>query len=68
MKFSLEIDSEDAAMVDDAAGEVCRILHIVSGKVESGWRDGMIWDSNGNRCGTWTMDEPTDLDAEEGDE
>lgn len=66
MKFSLEIDSENAAMVDDAAGEVQRILRIVSGKVESGQRDGMIWDSNGNRCGTWTMEAPEPED-EEGD-
>lgn len=60
MKFSLQIDSNDAAMADDGAGEVCRILRAVARKVESGLHDstGTLRDSNGNRCGTWTMEEP----------
>lgn len=56
MKFSIEIDSRDAAMVEDGAGEVCRILRVVRERIYNGARDGILRDVNGNKAGTWAMD------------
>lgn len=59
MKFSLEIDSRDAAMIEDGAGEVCRLLRAVARKIESGLHDGygILRDVNGNKAGEWHIDD-----------
>lgn len=59
MKFTLEIDSRDAAMVEDGAGEVCRLLRDVARKIESGLHDGysILRDVNGNKAGEWRIDD-----------
>lgn len=58
MKFSLEIDSNNAAMVEDGAGEVCRILRVIRERIYNGARDGILRDVNGNQVGSWAMEEP----------
>ena len=63
MKFSLEIDSNDAAMAEDGAGETAGLLRRAAAMIECGFRDGILRDFNGNKVGTWYMEEP-----EEGDE
>lgn len=55
MRFRLNVESENAAMVDDAAGEVARMLREVATRVEDGAEAGALLDSNGNRVGGWRL-------------
>ena len=70
-EFSLTFRMNNAAFVDDPAGEVARILREVAGNVERG--EGFtigenemrpIRDSNGNRVGEYCAD-LVDLDGED---
>lgn len=51
--FRLRIKTDDAAINQDPSLEVSTILHEVAAKVEQGYRDGYIMDSNGNSVGSW---------------
>lgn len=54
MKFTVEIDCNNAAFVDHphgAGGEVARLLRVVAEAVERGTRGAPLYDENGNRCG-----------------
>ena len=67
-EFTLTFDMGNAAFDDGNAPEECaRILRIVAGKVSSGQEVGMIWDSNGNRVGTWSAEFPESDDETEED-
>lgn len=54
--FSIELNSGNAALVDDPQGEVCRILEDIRTKIRQGRTDGPIGDMNGNKVGTWLLD------------
>lgn len=51
----LKFDTGNAAFVDDLHGEVARILGGVATAVANGYRGGLIFDSNGNRVGEWSL-------------
>lgn len=56
MKFTLEINSDNAAFADDPAGEIARILRAVAQTVERGREEGPAVDVNGNRVGVWRIE------------
>ena len=53
--FTIRFGIENAAFVDDQAGEVARILRKVADEVRVD-SEGGIFDLNGNHVGTWSMD------------
>ncbi len=56
MKFTLKIESDNAAMVDNPQEGVARILESVARLVHEGeYYSGTVHDSNGNTVGTWAM-------------
>jgi hypothetical protein len=65
-EFTMTFDTGNAAF-DDGNGpaEAARALRIIAGKVESGQDEGMIWDSNGNRIGSWAVEYPEQDDDDE---
>lgn len=58
-QFTCTFDTGNAAF-DNGNGpeEAARALRIIAGKVSSGQDGGMIWDSNGNRIGEWSVEYP----------
>jgi hypothetical protein len=66
MELKLQFDTDNAAF-DNGNGpeEAARALRIVAGKVSSGQDEGCIWDSNGNRIGSWYVEFPEPDDAED---
>lgn len=58
MKFTLNIDSDNAALVDDASGEVARMLVRTTQLVREGRTEGALLDINGNTVGSWGFDLP----------
>lgn len=72
MKFTLTIDCDNAAFQpvhDDASeperyehalGEVLEILSELNANGLHGQRSGFLRDSNGNRCGQWSLSESED--------
>ena len=46
---------DNAAFVDDFAGEVNAILESVSQQIRQGQREGILRDSNGNKVGSFTI-------------
>lgn len=57
MKFTLEVESGDAAFVQAGARhETARILREVANAVEEGYNEFTLRDINGNRVGTATLD------------
>lgn len=54
MKFTLEMNVDNAAFAEDRAGEVGRCLQQVARNVARGTAPSQaIYDSNGNRIGEW---------------
>lgn len=62
VRFSMEIESGNAAFTEDAPGEVCRILEHVKTAVELNACGGVLHDINGNSVGTWSFDNETEED------
>ena len=61
MKMSLHIDSENAAFTGlGARSEVSRLLMQVAIRVDQGRDGGHLLDVNGNKCGTWDLEESTE--------
>lgn len=61
MKFELKIESGNAAFSGHAAHpEVERLLRSVADEVALGNDGGPLMESNGNRCGSWFMDDEAD--------
>lgn len=57
-KFRMEFNVDNAAF--DEGGrvhETARILREVAGRLESGDLDGVVRDGNGNRTGSYSLDE-----------
>jgi len=59
MKFTIEIESNDDAFVEDPKGEVFRLLKLVSENIYCGAVSRVLHDINGHRCGQWSMTEET---------
>ena len=64
MRFVLSFDMDNAVFDggDNAADEVVQILHTLADSIDaSGTTDGSrgsgVWDSNGNRIGSWEVTE-----------
>lgn len=56
--FRCEFSTTNAAFEDAPASETARILREIAGKIATGESfDGVIFDANGNRVGSWSMDE-----------
>lgn len=56
--FRLEIATDNDAFTDDnARAEVARILRRLADNVEAGATDGHVRDVNGNRVGTWVLEQ-----------
>lgn len=56
MKFSLEFEMDNEAFADFPQGEAKWILGQVIEKLGSGFRAGLVHDSNGNKVGKWLID------------
>lgn len=56
MKFTLKIESDNAAMVDNTRAEVARILEEVARRVYEGVAVGSVRDANGNKVGSFVLD------------
>ena len=53
MKVQIEIQSDSAAFDQDSNGEVARILQRIATSFQNGQgSDQMLWDINGNICGS----------------
>lgn len=57
MKFTLAIESSNAAFTDDAAMEVSRILWEVRDALDKGEDSGVVRDINGNKVGSFELEE-----------
>lgn len=55
-KFSVKIETGNAAFDPDPLPELARILREVAGWLEQGRMDGACYDINGNRVGFYGMD------------
>ena len=55
MKFTLEIECDNAAFEPDARREISRILLAAVKSVQTGVTYTPIFDINGNRVGTWEI-------------
>jgi hypothetical protein len=53
LRFTLHIDSNNAAMLDDPEAELSRIFTDVRQRIGVGHRRGQTTDSNGNVVGAW---------------
>ncbi|MBS3648809.1 hypothetical protein KEU06_09345 [Pseudaminobacter sp. 19-2017] len=54
--FKMEFRTDNAAFVDDQAGEIDRIFREVAERVAAAEKGGTIRDSNGNRVGRWELE------------
>ena len=54
-KFTLKIDTQNAALDDDAELEVARLLRSIANRLEAGNYDGRIKDYNGNDVGSFNL-------------
>jgi hypothetical protein len=57
MKFTVTIESNNAAFSDDATLEVSNILDVVRDQLDKGHTAGPVFDSNGNKVGQFRLDE-----------
>ena len=55
VRFVLEVDSGDDALTADPFGELHTMLGNAVEKVRTGNTMGLLWDSNGNRVGSWKL-------------
>lgn len=51
----LKFDTDDDAFVDNLHHESARILCGVAAAVANEYKGGLIFDSNGNRVGEWSL-------------
>jgi len=54
--FTLELESGNAAMVDDPRYAVARLLRQTADRLEEFEESGVLLDENGNRVGEWGLD------------
>lgn len=66
MKFTLTIESGNAALVEGGREELARMLGVVSADVTSGMASGYLRDYNGNSVGYWELE--TDDQGDAGDD
>lgn len=57
MKFTLEIDSRNAALCGGGRSEVARLLHKAAGQILEGSDGAGLVDHNGNKCGEYSCDD-----------
>jgi hypothetical protein len=55
-EFELKIKSGDAAIVDAANYEIADMLRKAANKVADFETEGVLFDSNGNKVGSWFLD------------
>ena len=60
VSFNLDINSGTQAVVDDYQFEIGKVLQDIQRTLESGYDQGMVRDTNGNRIGTWKLDIETE--------
>ena len=53
--FTVQIDTNNEAFDDDMATEIIRLLRTIIDEVEHEAESGMLYDSNGNRVGSWQI-------------
>jgi hypothetical protein len=53
-EFILRIDTSNDAFIESPTYEVAQILENVARRVTTGKKNGVVWDSNGNKVGTFT--------------
>ncbi len=53
--FQATFDTDNAAFAEDLPGECARILRQIAEHIAQGYRDGKIYDVNGNRVGKWSL-------------
>lgn len=65
VEFELNIDSGNAAMVDDHRSEIADMLEETARKIRECYTDGMLMDTNGNKVGSWSLELEEDDDEDE---
>lgn len=60
MKFTIEIDSDNAALVDDPINELSTICRKAVMRIDNGATEGKLLDSNGNAVGSFTYEASED--------
>lgn len=63
VEFAVVIESGDDAMVRDPIGELNTILFNLAGEISSGKTEGVIYDTNGNKAGKWSLQVPDDFNG-----
>jgi hypothetical protein len=53
--FKLEFATSSASFEDDPFSEAAEILHHIAYEINSSATSGLIFDSNGNRIGSWSL-------------
>lgn len=51
-----EVDENGNAILDLASAELERNLLEIIKKIKYGWREGNVFDINGNKSGKWSLD------------
>lgn len=62
MRFELEIQTDDEDATSDPIGLICWVLLGVSSRVVKGVQNGVTFDRNGNRVGSWAITKGEDED------
>lgn len=57
MKIVIQFSTDNDAFTEDQQSEVDRILDAVVRKIKQGYDSGPIMDANGNRVGSFSVDE-----------
>ena len=53
--FKIEFETTNSAF-DDPADEIAAILALIASRLTGGETEGLIKDSNGNRIGSWKLE------------
>lgn len=68
MKFTLNVESDNAALVEGGREELARMLGDVSADITSGMASGYLRDYNGNSVGYWELETDDQCDTDAGDD
>lgn len=55
MRFTCTIEMDNQAFEETPEHELNRLLDVAGGWVARGHREGVLFDSNGNRVGEWSI-------------
>jgi hypothetical protein len=58
MDFKCTINMDNAAFGEAPEFELVRLLDVITGRLKSGYTEGVLMDANGNKVGRWDITTP----------